>query len=76
MKDKNAIGDEWAKNTLFCEDGQVCATHELDRVSEVRNIDRFVIDLLHHPGDLVLIGLDGELHPTKGADVLYDQLQR
>jgi hypothetical protein len=76
MKDKNAIGDEWAKNTLFCDCGQVCATHELDRVSEVRHIDRFMIDLLRHKGDLVVIGLDGELYPAIGADVLFDQLQR
>jgi hypothetical protein len=76
MKDKNAIGNEWAKNTLFCDHGQVCATHELDRVNEVRHIDRFVVDLLRHQGDLVAIGLDGELYPKKGADMLYDQLKR
>lgn len=76
MKDKEAIGDEWAKNTLFCEHGRVCSTHELDRVSEVRHIDRFVIELLRHHGDLVTIGTDGELYPTKGGDALYDQLRR
>jgi hypothetical protein len=76
MKDKDAIGDEWTKNTLLCEDGQVCATHELDRVNEVRHIDRFVIDLLRHKGDVVVIGLDSKLYPAKGADVLYEQLQR
>jgi len=76
MKDKNDIGDQWARNTLFCDGGHVCATHELDRVFEVRQIDRFVIDLLRHRGDLVTIGLDSELYPTKGTDALYDQLKR
>lgn len=76
MKDKNTIGEEWARSTLFCDGGHVYATHELDRVFEVRQIDRFAIDLLRHRGDLVTIGLDSELYPTKGADALYDQLKR
>jgi hypothetical protein len=76
MKEKNVIGEEWAKNTVFCDGGQVCVTHELDRVSEVRHIDRFVIDLLRHKADLVVTGLDGKLYPAKGADVLFGQLER
>lgn len=71
MKDKNDASSEWLRSTLLYEDGKVCATHEMDCVAEVRQIDKFVITLIRHKGPLVAKSINGRLDILTDCENLY-----
>jgi hypothetical protein len=71
MKDRNTVGAEWLRSTLLVEDDKVCVTEEMDRVSDVRTIDEFMISMATYGRDLVIKIVKGRLKVAREDMELY-----